>query len=167
MYPHIDKYALCVGFLLYELCGLSWGQRDRTLSEVECSTLHDRIRTMQSEKWKSAYASYADNAANASLVENSSERANSQPVDPMQLLKDIEYVNRMHELEIGQERVLDVVPVGGLVVGTFVRIQNELKTVLMLWDQSDMKDSKDKDHEVRAVRLLTLSSCAGQSRFEK
>ena len=42
-----------------------------------------------------------------------------------QMVKDLEYIRKMKHLEEHpEERVLDVVPVGGLVVGTFVRLDN-------------------------------------------
>jgi hypothetical protein len=33
-----------------------------------------------------------------------------------------------------RRQVLDIVPVSGLVMSCFVRLENELKTVLELWD---------------------------------
>lgn len=57
------------------------------------------------------------------------------------MIADLRYLTRMKELEAQldegtQEKVLDIVPVSGLVIGNFVRLENELKTVLELWDPS-------------------------------
>eukprot|EP01102_Stenamoeba_stenopodia_P022797 TRINITY_DN9637_c0_g1_i1.p1 TRINITY_DN9637_c0_g1~~TRINITY_DN9637_c0_g1_i1.p1 ORF type:complete len:836 (-),score=143.68 TRINITY_DN9637_c0_g1_i1:1086-3593(-) len=55
-----------------------------------------------------------------------------------EMLKDITYLVEMKSREdkdVGN--ALDVVPVSGLVVGRFVRLQNELKTVIEIWDRPE------------------------------
>ena len=47
-----------------------------------------------------------------------------------ELVKDLKYLARMRQLETSGERVLDVVPVSGLVLSQFYRLENELKTVI-------------------------------------
>jgi hypothetical protein len=66
----------------------------------------------------------------------------ADPKDPRvkfcgDMLKDLQYVVRMKELETTTERVgcLDVVPVSGLVLGRFTRFENELQTVLSIWSK--------------------------------
>ena len=64
-----------------------------------------------------------------------------------ELVKDLKYLTRMRQLETSGERVLDVVPVSGLVLSQFYRLENELKTVIELWDgylqeQAQMKGEK-------------------------
>ena len=55
-------------------------------------------------------------------------------------MADLQYLLRMRELERQleedsfQEKVLDVVPISGLIMSQFVRFENELKTALELWD---------------------------------
>ena len=51
------------------------------------------------------------------------------------MIKDIEYLEKMKNLESSKRRTrtLDVVPITGLVIGLFVRLENECKTVLELW----------------------------------
>lgn len=65
----------------------------------------------------------------------------------VELVKDLKYLARMRQLETSGERVLDVVPVSGLVLSQFYRLENELKTVIELWDvylqeQAQMKGEK-------------------------
>jgi len=51
-------------------------------------------------------------------------------------VKDIKkYLQRMKELETETStKVLDIVPITGLTISRFVRLENELKTVLELWE---------------------------------
>jgi len=54
------------------------------------------------------------------------------------MLKDVNYLVEMKSREdkdVGN--ALDVVPVSGLVIGRFVRLQNELKTVIEIWDRPE------------------------------
>ncbi|KAH3743999.1 hypothetical protein Pelo_14589 [Pelomyxa schiedti] len=53
------------------------------------------------------------------------------------LLKDIKYTNRMKYLDkTPTEKVgIDVVPISGLIVGRLCRFENELKTVLQVWEK--------------------------------
>jgi len=55
----------------------------------------------------------------------------------LDLSKDLEYLAKMEILEEskgGGTRDLDVVPISGIIMGTFARLENECKTVLELWD---------------------------------
>ncbi|GAM28924.1 hypothetical protein SAMD00019534_121000 [Acytostelium subglobosum LB1] len=56
------------------------------------------------------------------------------------LLSDLEYLREMIHLEDAttSERSLHIVPISGLVMNTFARIENELKTVVELWNSSSM-----------------------------
>ncbi|KAL6041980.1 Helicase ATP-binding domain-containing protein [Balamuthia mandrillaris] len=54
------------------------------------------------------------------------------------MLKDIQYLKEMKRLEKPQnckEKILDIVPVTGLIVGRFYRLENELRTVIEQWDE--------------------------------
>ena len=67
--------------------------------------------------------------------------------DLIDLLKDIEYLEKIKAYEINSptEKDLNVVPISGLVMGNFYRLENELKTVLEVWDPAwDVKKPKRK-----------------------
>ena len=75
------------------------------------------------------------------LIQNSNFIDTVSSVDDLDLLedllKDIEYLETIKRLEINQAREkkdLNVVPISGLVMGSFYRLENELKTILEVWD---------------------------------
>ena len=76
-------------------------------------------------------------ARRALLVEMQMELPKDDWVDSA--LADLKYISRMRDLEQQleegsfQEKVLDVVPISGLIMGQFVRLENELKTAQELW----------------------------------
>jgi hypothetical protein len=47
------------------------------------------------------------------------------------------------------EKSLHIVPVGGLVVGSFLRLENELKTVIELWDIQDDEEGGEEERDER------------------
>lgn len=74
---------------------------------------------------------------NHSLAPSSSSSSSIDFSKLEDLLKDIEYLETIKRLELQQEnekKNLNVVPISGLVMGSFYRLENELKTVLEVWD---------------------------------
>ena len=73
------------------------------------------------------------------------------------LLKDIEYLETIKRLEISQPTKgkgdLNVVPISGLVLNSFIRLETELKTVLEVWDPSWVikKTKQDVENEVLKI----------------
>lgn len=83
-----------------------------------------------------------DNAAEITLAELL-DHVKSKPFTAEEherledLVKDLLYLQKMKALEEskgGGTRDLDVVPISGIIMGTFARLENECKTVLELWD---------------------------------
>lgn len=58
-------------------------------------------------------------------------------------LADIEYITEMHRRESmdGAAASMDIVPVSGLLLGRITRIENEMQTVLLIWDKPGAPDS--------------------------
>jgi hypothetical protein len=83
------------------------------------------------------------------------------------LVRDIEYLETVIEIEKhpGINAGLNIVPISGLIMGTFVRKENELKTVLEVWDPHYRWDQKirltvETDQEPKAG---LLSTCVEES----
>ncbi|ELR23336.1 uncharacterized protein ACA1_069200 [Acanthamoeba castellanii str. Neff] len=77
------------------------------------------------------------------------------------MLKDILYLRQMKRLEKPQnrkEKILDIVPVTGLIVGRFYRLENELRTVLDVW--GDYFSEQEKMEQEKLAALLNTSSAA-------
>jgi len=75
------------------------------------------------------------------------------------MFKDILYLKQMKRLEKPQnrkEKILDIVPVTGLIVGRFYRLENELKTVLDVWE--DYFAEQEKVEQEKLAALLKSSS---------
>ena len=69
------------------------------------------------------------------------------------------YLGSMKALEDNPnptEKSLHIVPVGGLVIGSFLRLENELKTVLELWDVQD--DQAEEETDTKVVKRTRADS---------
>eukprot|EP01087_Luapelamoeba_hula_P018207 TRINITY_DN5849_c0_g2_i1.p1 TRINITY_DN5849_c0_g2~~TRINITY_DN5849_c0_g2_i1.p1 ORF type:complete len:690 (-),score=86.22 TRINITY_DN5849_c0_g2_i1:133-2202(-) len=77
------------------------------------------------------------------------------------LMQDMRYLDQMRVLEDAPaERVLDIVPVTGLVVGRFYRLENELRTVLEHWadtEEMEQKGEGDDSSDFAFSRTSTQS----------
>lgn len=74
------------------------------------------------------------------------------------MFKDIHYLRQMKRLEKPQnckEKILDIVPVTGLIVGRFYRLENELRTVLDVWS-----DHFAEQERAEAERLKNLAAAS-------
>ncbi|EGG17549.1 hypothetical protein DFA_08545 [Cavenderia fasciculata] len=74
------------------------------------------------------------------------------------MLSDLVYLQEMQRLEDAKnEKVLNIVPIGGLVMNTFARLENELNTVVELWDESTEGSSEDcYSDQGTTTEVLTL-----------
>jgi hypothetical protein len=79
------------------------------------------------------------------------------------------YLGSMKTLEDNPnppEKSLHIVPVGGLVIGSFLRLENELKTVIELWDVQDEDYHNEDEAESRLKRTRSDSEKARKERIE-
>jgi len=60
-----------------------------------------------------------------------------------------------HLEENPQEKVLDVVPVSGLILGRFIRMENELKTVLELWEAKLLTEKAERERAEAEMKLVS------------
>eukprot|EP01132_Coremiostelium_polycephalum_P000791 gene791-983_t len=75
------------------------------------------------------------------------------------MLCDLEYLNEMQRLEdVKNEKVMHIVPIGGLVMNTFARLENELNTVVELWGDSDSENELEEEPTVPLKVLKTPPS---------
>lgn len=78
------------------------------------------------------------------------------------MFQDIRYLLEMKQLEspqVGQEKILDIVPVTGLIVNRFYRTENELRTVVEHWGDSfpaeeSSGEEKEKEDGGRSVTSI-------------
>jgi hypothetical protein len=104
----------------------------------------------------------------AGAIEHSEGWTDNQIRDEVAaLLRDIHHLEEMKRLEENpHEKSFHVVPISGLVIGFFMRIENELKTVLELWDGADLgstaqakqKSEKAQEKPEKARRLQRSES---------
>ena len=125
IYPEIDKFISCAQIVLAEQLGLDY--RIFCLEEAEAKFVEGKA-TMDAE-----------------VVDWIGD-----------MLQDIRYLLTMKQLESpqeGQEKTLDIVPVTGLIVGRFYRIENELRTVVDHWgDHFPAEDETEgREHEEGAL----------------
>ncbi|EFA81775.1 hypothetical protein PPL_05770 [Heterostelium album PN500] len=84
------------------------------------------------------------------------------------MLSDLGYLSEMKRLEDSKtEKSLHIVPIGGLVMGTFARLENELNTVVELWDNPSDESSEDISEVLDASMTSTQVFKVTQKRKPK
>jgi len=116
IYPVIDKFIS--GSLIVLTDHFGWPNGHSCVHKLEdLDGILDRIMV---EKQRKEYGQ-DENLLNNKWIEG--------------FIRDMKYLQRMQELENEPStKVHDIVPISGLTVSRFVRLENELKTVLELWD---------------------------------
>jgi len=84
-----------------------------------------------------------------------------------EMLKDIEYLEEMREMEKqsepGKLQLSNVVPIGGLILSCFFRIENELKTILDLWPDPEVLAQKRAALKAKALAPTTTTTVVSPS----
>jgi len=73
-------------------------------------------------------------------------------------IKDLEYLEKLRKMETKDPANNDfhIVPISGLILGTFVRYENELKTVMEVWGKKEHQAATPRTEDEGFLRFFHL-----------
>eukprot|EP01133_Synstelium_polycarpum_P004948 gene4948-5747_t len=131
----------------------------KELREEIYPEIHKFIRKAHivlSEHFGLAIDQFTVERANEMLAKSrTEENADAQVIGWIEdMLSDLVYLKEMERLEDAKnEKSMHIVPIGGLVMGSFARLENELNTVVELWDSPEDETGSSDDSESEVLTL--------------